>query len=565
MSHLSTNGTAQCRVLYDFQAQPGTGELDIYADEILTVLRQDVGEGWWEGCNSRGEQGLFPAGYVELIQSTNNTTEHDFFSPVTSSSVSSTFNPPVPNFPPPSGPTNIGQMQENNYDQGDDWGDEDWDDDDSQGSGGDTIGAGAGSGSGFGSGPNPAQSSLSLASGKSQLPVKKSINRFSTFVKSGGEDFILGSKTRKVPCDAYIYIIETSSNEIMWAPAKSEYYCTITAPKKESKLKGLKTYTAYKLTPSFNNIMVSRRYKHFDWLYGCLTDKFMAIPIPWLPAKQISGRFSEEFIEHRKIQLQLWVNRICRHPVISQADVWMHFITCTDDKKRWKTGKRRAEKDEFTGGSFFYTLQPPTVPLEVTFVESRTESFGKFVKKMDESIQFMSDVVIDQCRKYSGAYKKEMQKISIALNSFASAYDTSDYIDHQLNEAIRGTGDTFDRIAKMYEEQPKYDFEPLSYVLHEYKGILSAWPEILDLNKQALGRKKDYLRLRDEGKAEDKVVESVSQRADVVSYAMLAEINHFQKERISDTKQMMKSFVQAQLEFYQRISNELSEALKMYD
>lgn len=565
MSHLSANGTVQCRVLYDFQAQPGTGELDIYADEILTVLRQDVGEGWWEGCNSRGEQGLFPAGYVELIQSTNNTTEHDFFSPVTSSSVSSTFNPPVPNFPPPSGPTNIGQMQENNYDQGDDWGDEDWDDDDSQGSGGDTIGAGAGSGSGYGTGPNQAQSSLSLASGKSQLPVKKSINRFSTFVKSGGEDFILGSKTRKVPCDAYIYIIETSSNEIMWAPAKSEYYCTITAPKKESKLKGLKTYTAYKLTPSFNNIMVSRRYKHFDWLYGCLTDKFMAIPIPWLPAKQISGRFSEEFIEHRKIQLQMWVNRICRHPVISQADVWMHFITCTDDKKRWKTGKRRAEKDEFTGGSFFYTLQPPTVPLEVTFVESRTESFGKFVKKMDESIQFMSDVVIDQCRKYSGAYKKEMQKISIALNSFASAYDTSDYIDHQLNEAIRGAGDTFDRIAKMYEEQPKYDFEPLSYVLHEYKGILSAWPEILDLNKQALGRKKDYLRLRDEGKAEDKVVESVSQRADVVSYAMLAEINHFQKERISDTKQMMKSFVQAQLEFYQRISNELSEALKMFD
>lgn len=27
---------------------------------------QDVGEGWWEGINSKGEKGLFPAGYVEV-------------------------------------------------------------------------------------------------------------------------------------------------------------------------------------------------------------------------------------------------------------------------------------------------------------------------------------------------------------------------------------------------------------------------------------------------------------------------------------------------------------------
>lgn len=34
------------------------------------------------------------------------------------------------------------------------------------------------------------------------------------------------------------------------------------------------------------------------------------------------------------IQLQMWVNRLARHPVLSQCDVWKHFITCTDDKVR---------------------------------------------------------------------------------------------------------------------------------------------------------------------------------------------------------------------------------------
>jgi len=38
--------------LYDFDAQPGTGELSINAGDILTVTRTDVGDGWWEGSNT---------------------------------------------------------------------------------------------------------------------------------------------------------------------------------------------------------------------------------------------------------------------------------------------------------------------------------------------------------------------------------------------------------------------------------------------------------------------------------------------------------------------------------
>lgn len=52
--------------MYDFDAQPGSGELSVKEGEILTVSRQDVGEGWWEGTNSGGQAGLFPAAYVEV-------------------------------------------------------------------------------------------------------------------------------------------------------------------------------------------------------------------------------------------------------------------------------------------------------------------------------------------------------------------------------------------------------------------------------------------------------------------------------------------------------------------
>ena len=44
------------------------------------------------------------------------------------------------------------------------------------------------------------------------------------------------------------------------------------------------------------------------------------------------GRFEDEFIEERMHQLQLWVDRLCRHPVIASSDVLHHFLTCTEEK-----------------------------------------------------------------------------------------------------------------------------------------------------------------------------------------------------------------------------------------
>ena len=46
----------------------------------------------------------------------------------------------------------------------------------------------------------------------------------------------------------------------------------------------------------FNNIQVSRRYKHFDWLYEQLQKKFTFVPIPPLPDKQIQGKSGPFFI-----------------------------------------------------------------------------------------------------------------------------------------------------------------------------------------------------------------------------------------------------------------------------
>ena len=38
-------------------------------------------------------------------------------------------------------------------------------------------------------------------------------------------------------------------------------------------------------------------------------------------------------MEKRREKLQMWLNRIARHPVVSQCEVFKHFMLCQDNEK----------------------------------------------------------------------------------------------------------------------------------------------------------------------------------------------------------------------------------------
>lgn len=166
----------------------------------------------------------------------------------------------------------------------------------------------------------------------------------SKIFSKASDSYIMGTANISVPENEQVNIYMNEQNMYYWKPIDGRYSVTVTSPKMESKFKGIKKFIAYQLHSSFSAEPVSRRYKNFDWLHERLVEKFCLIPVPPLPDKQISGRYEEQFIEHRRAQLQEFVDWMCRHPVLSKCEVWMHFLTCKDQKK-WKAGKRAAEKD----------------------------------------------------------------------------------------------------------------------------------------------------------------------------------------------------------------------------
>uniref|UniRef100_A0A8D8WFW6 Sorting nexin-33 n=2 Tax=Cacopsylla melanoneura TaxID=428564 RepID=A0A8D8WFW6_9HEMI len=556
------------QALYDFHAEPGSAEIDIVTGEILTVTRKDVGEGWWEGTNQSGQTGLFPAAYVEEFKPI----------PIVSK---------PPGVPPPPLPTDWSGTTESNsqymntnsvsqvgnensqymnsnqsasYEPVDPYWDDEWDDDSESG-------AAPPAPPPLHSLPQlPSMSDTTSMGGVSGTVGKRNINRFSSFVKSNWESYILGTVSIPIQKTDRIFI-EEYEDGVKWASNPEPYGCMVASPKKETKLKGLKSYIAYQLTPTFSNIQVQRRYKHFDWLHLRLEEKYSLIPIPPLPDKQISGRYEEQFIEHRKNQLQSFVDYVCRHPVLSQSPVWTHFITCTDEK-RWKQGKRTAEKDNLLGPNLFFAIDTPERSISHFNLEQETESCSRFIHGVDSAVKIMVAVVADQTKKCQSLYKREYQKIGQVIYALGQAIGMEEQtgIDRsQLRDALKKTGDTYNELGKLFEEQPKLDWEPLGDVLHIYKGIITSMPDILTMHKDILNKKREYERMTTENKMDANHLQEVLKRTDTVSYALLGEINHFHTEQVSQLNAAMKSFLTEQIGFYQKFVGQLQTALESYD
>ena len=54
-----------------------------------------------------------------------------------------------------------------------------------------------------------------------------------------------------------------------------------------------------------------------------------------------SGRFEDEFVKERRRLLELWLNRICHHPVLCASFPVQHFVSCELTEKNNKVDSLR--------------------------------------------------------------------------------------------------------------------------------------------------------------------------------------------------------------------------------
>uniref|UniRef100_A0A3Q2EIK6 Sorting nexin n=1 Tax=Cyprinodon variegatus TaxID=28743 RepID=A0A3Q2EIK6_CYPVA len=529
----------KAQVLYDFTAEPGNNELTVKEGETITITNQHIGGGWIEAQNSRGEVGLVPEDYIEVsqkLQITNRSVlsplyhhspsfiPHSFS--VCLSQASNGNNPWSAWNADPSGGSNNNwasnpEGTQTGKSAADPWGSvsqghpqayqgpgaefDEWDDEWDEKSTGYTESE-SGDGLGIQRGGMHASS------------MKISLNKFPGFSKSGPELYLLCKQIAKGKDKLSIYVGEVGP---VWSYPESQLDCLVADPKKGSKMYGLKSYIEYQITPNTTNRPVNHRYKHFDWLYERLLDKFgSAIPIPSLPDKQVTGRFEEEFIKMRMERLQGWMSRMCRHPVVSNSEVFQLFLTYKDEKD-WKMGKRKAEKDETVGVMIFSTIEPEAPDLDPVEVEQKCEQFSKFTKAMDDSVKEILTVGQEHWKRCTGPLPKEYQRIGKAIQNLSSVFTSSGYQgESTLTDALTTAGKTYEEIAQLVAEQPKKDLHFLMETNNEYKGILGCFPDTIGVHKAALDKVKEGDKLVAANKITTQDKTTMAKRLSTMSYAL---------------------------------------------
>jgi len=91
-----------------------------------------------------------------------------------------------------------------------------------------------------------------------------------------------------------------------------------------SKLKNEEEETGTRIT-------VFRRFSHFVLLHTALHRRLPGIALPCLPEKQYAGRFNDAFVEARRGDLERYLNKLVKHPVVRYAEVVVLFLGCEDD------------------------------------------------------------------------------------------------------------------------------------------------------------------------------------------------------------------------------------------
>jgi sorting nexin-9/18/33 len=223
----------------------------------------------------------------------------------------------------------------------------------------------------------------------------KSLNRFSSFVTSGAEAFLLNGGSAGTQAEDKGKVVDhrredTSASNFeareaehtrlsmlglgeadrhtidagpagpTWRPRNPAFKVLVHSPSKRTNgVSG--AYTMYSITSIFapapnpvadwvevpdpddvhppsptetsggTRITVERRFSQFVMLHTVLSRRLPGIILPPLPEKQYAGRFSDDFVEARRGDLERYLNKIVRHPIVRYAEVVTFFLGCENE------------------------------------------------------------------------------------------------------------------------------------------------------------------------------------------------------------------------------------------
>ncbi|KAH0095017.1 sorting nexin Mvp1, partial [Aureobasidium melanogenum] len=215
----------------------------------------------------------------------------------------------------------------------------------------------------------------------------------------------------------------------------------------------------YEVSSISRNSRVIRRYSDFVWLLDCLHKKFPFRQLPLLPPKRvaINGKHiaaDNLFIEKRRRGLARFANALVRHPVLSQDQLVIMFLTVPTELAVWRKQASISVQEEFTGK-----------PLPPGLEDSLPQNLSDLFDTVRNGVRRSTEVYINMCGMVERLIKRneglasEYTRLSMALGTLTECSADTYAIDTNevelLNGGLNGTAKHLSTNQTLLEDEAR--------------------------------------------------------------------------------------------------------------
>ncbi|KAI9683894.1 MAG: Sorting nexin mvp1 [Trizodia sp. TS-e1964] len=229
---------------------------------------------------------------------------------------------------------------------------------------------------------------------------------------------------------------------------------------------------------------VIRRYSDFVWLLDCLQKRYPFRQLPLLPPKRVAvnGRHLSSdvsFIEKRRRGLTRFSNALVRHPVLSQEQLVIMFLTVPTELSVWRKQATISIQEEFTNKAL-----PPN--LEDSLPSTLPDLFDTVRLGVRRSAEVYINLcnLVERLTKRKEGIAADSLRISLALHSLQdmseSTYATDTNDVPLLNEGLKSTANHLSANQSLLEDEARAWDEGVLEDLKRHRDTLVAVRDIFD-------------------------------------------------------------------------------------
>ncbi|KAL4807520.1 hypothetical protein BDV18DRAFT_151535 [Aspergillus unguis] len=216
----------------------------------------------------------------------------------------------------------------------------------------------------------------------------------------------------------------------------------------------------YEVKSARRGSTVVRRYSDFVWLLDCLHKRYPFRQLPLLPPKRLAvngthlAADSTSFLEKRRRGLVRFTNSLVQHPVLSQEQLVVMFLTVPTELSVWRKQATISVQDEFAG-----RVLPPDLEdsLPSTLIDTFDTVRGGVKRSAEVYINLCT--LLERLAKRNEGLAADHLRFSLALQSLTEmtkdtyAVDTNDV--PLLNEGIKATARHLSASQSLLEDEAR--------------------------------------------------------------------------------------------------------------